>query len=54
MPHLAPTNSACSLHWLDFTCDLSMLSTYNFPNLSNDTHIVGVVGFDSQLDADHW
>ena len=30
-----------------------MLSTYNFPNLGDDTHIADVVGFVSQLDAEH-
>ena len=54
MLHLAPTNSASSLQWLDYTCNSSMLSMYNFPNLNDDIHIAGVVGFDSQLDAEHW
>ena len=53
MPHLAPTNSASTLRWLDYTCNSSMLSTYNFPNLSDDIHIAGVIGIASQLDVEH-
>ncbi len=31
-----------------------MLSTYDFPILNDNTHIAGVVGFDSQLDVERW